>query len=169
MFYFPNPFILTLRYRSLNFILQSVGGQILGTTLATILLFICGLPMSKYLNTWENDEVFGIEFIYSIMLGIVYYVAILDIRVENENIYPFVIASFHATLAIAFPQFGGGNMLRLFAGLNSDVGFVLSSIAGQLLGITIGAVFYKFMLCDNKTIEEKEKAVNEHETKNMSL
>ena len=161
--------LLIIRYRNVGFIAQSVGGQILGTAFATILLFVCGLPMSHYHNSWENDEVFGIELFYSIMLGLVFYVAIFDIRLENENIFPFVIASFNACLAIAFPNFGGGNMLRLFAGLNSDVGFVLCSIGGQLVGITIGAVIYKFFICDNKSMEEKEKAVNEYETKQMGL
>ena len=125
--------------------------------------------MSYYHNIWENEEVFGIEFIYSILLGFVFYVAIIDIRVEGENIFPFVIASFNAVLAIAFPSFGGGNMLRLFAGLNKDVGFVLCSVAGQVLGITFGALLYRFVFCDNDNMERKEKAVNAHETKQMGL
>ena len=125
--------------------------------------------MSKYKNTWQNDEVFGIEFIFSITLGIVYYISIIDIRVENENIFPFTIAAYQATLAVAFPNFAGGNMLRLFAGLNKDVGFVLCSIAGQILGITLGAVLYRFFLCDNESVEKKEKAVNAYETKQMGL
>ena len=157
------------RYRKPKFILESLGGQILGTALATILLFICGLPMSTYTNNWANEEVFAIEFIFTIMLGFIFYVAIIDIRVENENIFPFVIASYNAILAIAFPGFGGGNMLRLFAGLNKDVGFVLCSIAGQILGTTLGALLYKFVFCDNSKMEEKEKAVNAHQTKQMGL
>ena len=103
------------------------------------------------------------------MLSIVYYIAIIDIRLENEDIFPFMIAAYNATLAVAFPSFGGGNMLRLFAGLNDDVGFVLCSIAGQLVGIFLGAAIYKFVLCDNEAMEKKEKAVNEHQTKQMGL
>lgn len=125
--------------------------------------------MSTYRNNWSNDEVFGIEFLFSILLSVVYYIAIIDIRLEKEEIFPFLIASYNAVLAIAFPSFSGGNMLKLFAGLNKDVGFVLCSIGGQVLGILLGAALYRFFLCDNEAMEKKERAVNAHETKQMGL
>jgi hypothetical protein len=99
----------------------------------------------------------------------VYHIAIIDIRLEKEEIFPFLIASFNSVLAIAFPDFCGGNMLKIFSGLNKDVGFVMCSIAGQILGIMIGAVLYRYFLCDNAAMEKKEKAVNAHETKQMGL
>lgn len=137
--------------------------------LATIILFISDLPMSKYNNIWNSDEIFAIELITGFVLSIIYYVGFIDLRTEKEQVYPYVMAGTYAAITIALPSFGSGNMIRLFAGLNDDAGFVLASIAGQLAGTLGGSMMYKYLFCDNKNIERKERAVNENDTKKMEF
>lgn len=125
--------------------------------------------MSHYTNIWSNDEVFAIELFMSFFIAIVFFSATVDLSQEKTFIYPFSIAGIYAAMVLALPTFGNGNMIRLFVGLNDDVGFVLCSIAGQIVGTLGGAFFYKFVLCNNKKRELQEQEINEEQNKTLEV
>ena len=153
----------------MGFVAQTLAGQLLGGLLSTLLLFITDLPMSKYHNNWGNGEIFFIELIIGIAVALVYYIAVIDVSMKTEYSYPYMISCIYAGITLAFPEFCSGNFLRLFTGLNTDVGFILCSVGGQLLGNLAGALAYKFLFCRNKEFKSKEDAVNENETKKMEF
>ena len=150
-------------------VVQSLGGQLLGGMFATIFLYISDLPMSHYENKWQNDEVFCIELFCGFFVSLAYYLTVIDMRSQHEFIYPFVMACMYSAIAVALPSFCAGNIIRLFTGLNTDVAFILSSVAGQLIGTLGGALFYKFALCENEEMQSMVRAVNENETKGMDF
>lgn len=149
--------------------LQSLGGQILGGLFATILLFVSDLPMAKYTNVWENDEIFAMELFMSFFISIVFFSSTVDSSQEKTFVYPFTVAGIYTAMVLALPNFGNGNMLRLFTGLNDDVGFVLCSIAGQIIGTLGGAFFYKFLLCNNNKRDQQEQEVSENQNKTLGV